>query len=116
MTTIPTTTNANSVYSASGPYIAEEPVSCGAVGATTPTGSCSANGGSSGSGTKSAQSASRSSSGESSGASGSNFFSDLLGGVLNLSGGSGMSSLLSSLVPGLGSLMTGLKTIFKSVT
>lgn len=124
MTTISTTTSSNSVYTATGPFIAEEPQpqtqtqSCGAVGAKTPTGKCSANNGASG--TKSTQSTTaKNSSGSSAGnagttQSGSDFFSDLLGGILNFSGGGGIASLLSNMVPGLGMLMTGLSTIFKS--
>ena len=44
---------------------------------------------------------------------GGNFLTDLLGGALNFSGGGGIGGLLSSVVPGLGMLMTGLGTIFK---
>ena len=119
MNTITTTTSSNSVYTATGPFIAEEQQtqSCGAIGAKTPTGKCSANNGASAANAKSTQSTSAKSSGASNSGtsqSGSNFFSDLLGGILNFSGGGGIASLLSNMVPGLGMLMTGLSTIFKS--
>lgn len=118
MTTISTTTNTNSVYTATGPFLAEEPTqSSGPVGANRPVGKCSANNGAGSSTTKSNPSTtSKNGSDSSSGVtqSGTNFFSDLLGGILNFSGGGGLASMLQSMVPGLGMLMTGLSTIFKS--
>lgn len=100
--------SSNGVGGAAKPFVADVNNGWCAVGATRATRATS-NGcaGSSSAPPAKAESASPPKQG------GGNFLTDLLGGVLNFSGGGGIGGLLSSVVPGLGMVMTGIGAIFK---